>query len=148
VPESSANAPLILFDGVCNLCSGAVQFVIRRDPRARFRFASLQSAAAKAALARTGVLGPLPDSIVLVHGGRVRVKSAAALAIVRGMRLPWPLLAVFWLVPYPLRDLVYGWVARNRYRWFGRTDQCWVPTPALRARFLDADESPANAAGR
>jgi len=148
VPESPESAPLILFDGVCNLCSGAVQFVIRRDGRARFRFASLQSAAGKAALARAGVVGPLPDSIVVVRGGRVLVKSAAALAIARGMRLPWPLLSVFWLVPYPLRDLVYDWIAKNRYRWFGKTEQCWVPTPALRARFLDADESQPRGAER
>jgi predicted DCC family thiol-disulfide oxidoreductase YuxK len=141
VSESSNEPPLILFDGVCNLCSGAVQFVIRRDGRARFRFAALQSAAAKAALAGVGGLGTLPDSIVVVHRGRLRTKSAAALAIARGLRLPWPLLTIFWLVPYPLRDLVYDWIAKNRYRWFGKTEQCWVPTPALRARFLDAGES-------
>lgn len=142
MPNPSVEPPLILFDGVCNLCSGAVQFVIRRDPKARFRFAALQSAAGREALARAGVSGGLPDSIVLLHRGRVRVKSAAALAIARGLRLPWPLLGAFWLVPYPLRDLVYDWIARNRYRWFGRTEQCWVPTPELRARFVDGGQSP------
>lgn len=139
--ELSQEAPLILFDGVCNLCSGAVQFVLRRDVRARFRFASLQSAAGRAVLAKAGALGTVPDSIVLVMGGRVQVKSGAALAIARGLRWPWPLLSAFWLVPYPLRDLVYDWIARNRYRWFGKTEQCWVPTQELRARFLDADEA-------
>lgn len=138
--ESSPQPPLILFDGTCNLCNGAVQFVLKRDPRGRFRFAALGSAAGRAALAATGVAGPLPDSIVLVADGRVRTRSAAALAIARGLRLPWPLLSVFWLVPYPLRDLVYDWIARNRYRWFGKRDECWVPTPALRARFLDAGQ--------
>lgn len=132
--------PLILFDGTCNLCNGAVQFVLRRDPRGRFRFASLGSAAARQALAAVGVTGPLPDSIVLVADGRARTRSTAALAIARRLRMPWPLLAVFWLVPYPLRDLVYDWIARNRYRWFGKREECWVPTPALRARFLDAGE--------
>ncbi len=132
--------PLILFDGVCNLCNASVQFVLRRDPRARFRFAALQSTAGRAALARAGVLGTVPDSIVLVHRGTVRTRSAAALAIARGLRFPWPLLTVLWLVPYPLRDLVYDWIARNRYRWFGKRETCQVPTPALRARFLDADE--------
>lgn len=141
--ESFSEPPLILFDGICNLCSGAVQFVIRRDGRARFRFAALQSAAAKAALASVGGLGTLPDSIVVLHRGRLRTKSAAALAIARGLRFPWPLLTIFWLVPYPLRDLVYDWIAKNRYRWFGKTEQCWVPTPALRARFLDAGEGAA-----
>jgi len=129
----------VLFDGECNLCNGAVQFVLRRDPKARFRFASLQSAAGRAVLAATRH-GTLPDSIVLVHDGRVLVKSAAALAIARGLRWPWPLLTVFWLVPYPVRDLVYDWVARHRHRWFGRRQECWVPTPALRERFLDAHE--------
>lgn len=133
--------PLILFDGECNLCQGSVQFVLRRDPRGVFRFAALRSAAGRAALARVAPPGvELPDSIVLVHHGRLRTKSAAALAIARRLRFPWPLLTVFWLVPYPLRDLVYDWIARNRYRWFGRRDECWVPTAALRARFLDADE--------
>lgn len=139
--ELSQEAPLILFDGVCNLCSSAVQFVLRRDPRARFRFAALQSVAGRAALAKAGALGTVPDSIVLLHGGRVQVKSGAALAIARGLRWPWPLLSVFWLVPYPLRDMVYDWIARNRYRWFGKAAQCWVPTKELRARFLDADEA-------
>jgi predicted DCC family thiol-disulfide oxidoreductase YuxK len=140
VSESSQDHPLVLFDGTCNLCNGAVQFVLARDRHARFRFASLQSAAAKQALAAAGVTAALPDSIVVVHRGRVRVKSGAALAIARGLRFPWPLLSVFWLVPFPLRDLIYDWIARNRYRWFGKRDVCWVPTKELRARFLDAGE--------
>jgi predicted DCC family thiol-disulfide oxidoreductase YuxK len=142
VSELSQEPPLLLFDGDCNLCHGAVQFVLRRDPRGRFRFASLQSAAGREALAKAGALGTVPDSIVLVHRGRTRTKSGAAMAIARRLRFPWPLLTVFWLVPWPLRDLVYDWIARNRYRWFGKRDECWVPTPALRARFLDAEERP------
>ncbi len=137
---AAEDAPLILFDGDCNLCHGTVQFVLRRDPKGRFRFASLQSAAGRAALAAVGAPAALPDSIVLVHGGRLRTRSTAALAITRGLRAPWPLLSAFWLVPSPLRDLVYDWIARHRYRWFGKRDECWVPTPALRARFLDAGE--------
>jgi len=137
-PQSAA--PLVLFDGECNLCNGAVQFVLRRDPKARFRFASLQSAAGRAVLEATGRRETLPDSIVLVHDGSVLAKSTAALAIARGLRWPWPLLTVFWLVPYPIRDFVYDWIARHRHRWFGTRQECWVPTPALRERFLDADE--------
>ncbi|MFK7740566.1 MAG: thiol-disulfide oxidoreductase DCC family protein [Planctomycetota bacterium] len=136
----AVDAPLILFDGDCNMCNGAVQFVLRRDRKARFRFASLQSDAGRLALEQAGV-GELPDSIVLIDG-RVRVKSAAALAIARGLKLPWPLLSVFWFVPYPLRDFIYDWIARNRYRWFGKREECWVPTPELRKRFLDAGERP------
>ena len=135
-----ADSPLILFDGECNLCNGFVQFVIRRDPRARFHFAALHSAAGRRALEQAGVQAELPDSIVLISAGRVRVRSAAALAILRGLGWLWPLTSVFLLVPRPLRDAVYDWVARHRLRWFGRQQSCWVPTAALRARFADADE--------
>lgn len=140
MPPPDPDALLVLFDGECNLCHGAVQFLLRRDRRAAFRFASLQSAAGRAALQRAGAVDAVPDSVALVHGARVRFKSAAALAIARRLGLPWSLAAVFWLVPYPLRDWVYDWIARNRHRWFGRREACWVPTAELRARFVDADE--------
>jgi predicted DCC family thiol-disulfide oxidoreductase YuxK len=134
---------VVLFDGECNLCSGAVQFVLRRDRRARFRFASLQSAAGRAALAAAGAPAPLPDSMVLIEEGQIHLKSTAALRIARGLRFPWPALAVLLLVPRRVRDVVYDQVARRRYRWFGRRQECLVPTAALRARFLDAAERPA-----
>jgi predicted DCC family thiol-disulfide oxidoreductase YuxK len=140
VSDPAGAPPLILFDGTCNLCHGFVQFVLRRDPRARFRFASLQSAAARAALAAAGATSPLPDSVVLVDARGVATRSTAALRIAAGLRWPWPLLAGFRLVPPFVRDLVYDWIARNRHRWFGTRDTCLVPTPALRARFADADE--------
>ncbi len=131
--------PLVLFDGVCNLCNGAVNFVIDRDPDAVLRFASLQSGAGRAALqAHGGAAGDGdPDTIVLIEGGRLYERSTAALRIARHLRGPYKLLYVFMLVPRVLRDRVYAWIARHRYRWFGRTDVCRVPTPALRARFLD-----------
>lgn len=138
VSESSKH-PLVLFDGNCNLCHRSVQFLLQRDRVGRFRFASLQSQAGRDAIAAVAQ-SDLPDSIMLIRGGKLKVKSTAALAIARGLRFPWPLVSVFWLVPYPLRDLVYDWVARNRIRWFGKREECWVPTPELRARFLDADE--------
>lgn len=131
--------PLVLFDGDCNLCNNSVQFVLKRDPKGRFRFASLQSQVGRDAIAKVAQ-GVLPDSILLIRGGKLQMKSTAALAIARGLRFPWPLVSVFWLVPYPLRNLVYDWIGRNRIRWFGKREECWVPTPELRARFLDADE--------
>ena len=132
--------PIVLFDGVCNLCDAFVLFVIDHDRRSRFRFAALQSDAARATLERAGQVGELPDSVVLVDGRRVYTRSDAALRVVRSLGLPWSLLVVLLVVPRFLRDPIYDWVARNRYRWFGRQTACRVPTAELRGRFLDADE--------
>jgi predicted DCC family thiol-disulfide oxidoreductase YuxK len=135
-PADDVFSPIVLFDGVCNLCEWFVRFVIRRDHRGRFRFASLQSEVA------AGLLDPHPeargtDSIVLLEGGRAHVKSAAALRILRGLGGAWTLFYALWLVPRPIRDVVYDLVARHRYRWFGRRDTCLIPTPDDRARFID-----------
>lgn len=131
--------PIVLFDGVCNLCNGSVLFILDRDPAAHFRFAALQSDAGRRLLEELG--RPLgagdPESIVLVDAGRVYERSAAALRIARRMRGLWKLLWVLVIVPWPVRDFVYRVVANNRYRWFGRTAECRVPTPELRARFID-----------
>jgi predicted DCC family thiol-disulfide oxidoreductase YuxK len=129
---------VILFDGVCNLCNGTVQFVVDRDPGEYFRFAALQSEAAARLLDARGhppIVGD-PDSIVLVEGERVYTHSDAALRIATKLSGAWKLFAVFLVVPRVVRDVVYRFIARNRYRWFGRSETCRVPTPALRARFL------------
>ena len=136
-PRGRAGQPVILFDGVCNLCSAAVRFVIERDPAARFSFASLQSDAARRLLADAGAVAPLPDSVVLLDAAGVHTRSDAALRIAAGLRLPWSLAAGLRIVPKALRDPVYDFVARHRYRWFGRQDACLVPTPEHRPRFLD-----------
>jgi predicted DCC family thiol-disulfide oxidoreductase YuxK len=125
---------VLLFDGVCTLCNGFVQFVIQRDPAGRFQFATLQSDAARRLL--QAAPQPLPDTLVLVENGRMFLRSTAALRVARGLKFPWPLAFVLVVVPRPLRDWLYDIVARNRYRWFGRRDVCMVPTPELRARFL------------
>ena len=130
---------LILFDGVCNLCNGAVNFIIDRDPDGYFRFAPLQSDVAQEHLAGTPAAGTTLDTIVLVENGTPYMRSTAALRIARRLTAPWPLLALFLAVPRPLRDAVYNGIARNRYDWFGRRDQCRLPTPELKARFLDYD---------
>ena len=131
---------IILFDGVCNLCSGTVRFLVKRDRAARFRFASLQSDAARR-ICREHRLpepsAPDPDSIIVIAGGRALERSDAALAIAARLPYPWPLLGILRILPRALRDWAYRIVARNRYRWFGRSDTCMVPTPELRARFID-----------
>ena len=128
--------PIVLFDGVCNLCDASVRFVIDRDRTGRIRFAPLQSEAGQALLQRFGLLGADLDTMVLIEGDRIHTRSTATLRVARLLRRPWPLLAVFLLVPRFLRDFVYRAIARRRYRWFGRTEQCRVPTPELRERFL------------
>jgi len=130
-------SPVILFDGVCNLCNGFAQFVIARDPAGRFQFAALQSDSARRLLARLDGFGGVSDSVVLVDGGRVYTRSSAVLRIARGLRFPWPLARALIIVPRPLRDWVYDLVARHRYRWFGRKDVCMMPTTEMRARFLE-----------
>lgn len=127
---------VVLFDGLCNLCNASVRFVIARDPAAHFRFAALESQAARRLLAKSGVADPLPDSVALIEHGRLYTRSAAALRIARRLRFPWPLMFALIIVPRPLRDAVYDLIARHRYRWFGRRDACMVPTPELRERFL------------
>jgi len=131
------SGPVLLFDGVCNLCNAGVLFIIRRDPRARFRFAPLQSEIARRLLDGTGVgRDGLPDTMIVIENGRAWQRSAAALRIARNLRWPWPALGALWIIPRPLRDWAYRLVARNRYRWFGRRDQCMMPTPELQAKFL------------
>jgi len=127
---------VVLFDGVCNLCNGTVQFIIARDPGARFRFAALESDAARRMLTECGVQGPLPDSVALVEGGKVYTRSSAAVRIARRLRFPWWGLYALVVVPRPLRDALYDYVARHRYRWFGKREACMMPTPELRSRFL------------
>lgn len=138
----------MLFDGVCNLCNAAVQFMIDRDPSGKLHFAALQSdvgaklledamGAEQARLLREGVTGDGdPDSIVLVENGKAWTHSTAALQIARRLRFPWTTAVVLFVWPRFIRDIVYRFIARNRYRWFGKSDTCRIPTPELKARFL------------
>jgi predicted DCC family thiol-disulfide oxidoreductase YuxK len=126
---------VILFDGVCNVCDRFVQFVIARDPAERFQFGALQSEGGRRLLAAAPPFSG--ESMVLVEDGRLFTRSTAALRVVRRLRFPWSLLYGAIIVPGPLRDLVYDWFARNRYRWFGRREHCVVPTPEVRRRFVD-----------
>jgi predicted DCC family thiol-disulfide oxidoreductase YuxK len=121
--------PIILFDGVCNLCHRSVQFVLPRDKKGVFRFASLQSPVGQALLKKYGLSGGQTDSFVLVEKDRAYTRSSAALQVVKKLKGGWPLLTVFWIVPRPLRDFIYDYVARHRYQWFGKAESCWLPTP-------------------
>ena len=138
--DVQSGGALILFDGVCNLCNGAVNFIIDRDPEGYFTFAALQSEEAAPHLAPFGRpparLADAPDSIVLIEDGRLYERSDAVLRIARRLDGLWPLAYIFVVLPKPLRDALYGWIAANRYRWFGKQDACRIPTPELRARFL------------
>jgi predicted DCC family thiol-disulfide oxidoreductase YuxK len=137
-PAAIPAAGIVLFDGHCNFCSGVVNFLIDRDPPGRLKFAALQSETGRRLLAEHGLPMPdEPDTMVFIEGGRALIRSDAALATTKYLRGLWPLARVGSLVPRFLRDPVYKLVARNRYRWFGRTEACRVPTPAIRARFLD-----------
>ena len=127
---------VVLFDGICNLCNGFVQFVIRRDPRRHFRFASLGSETALKLMSQVGAPPAADETIVLIEDGRVYTRSAAVLRIASRLRFPWPLLYGFIVVPRGLRDWVYAVIAANRRRWFGERDRCAVPGPETRDRFL------------
>lgn len=128
---------IILFDGVCNFCDASVQFIYARDPKAKFGFAPLQSDFAKARLEELAFDGKGVDSVMLIENGKVYTHSTAALKIAQQLSFPWPLFAIGWVVPRPLRDAVYNFIAKNRYRWFGKKEHCMMPTPALKSRFLD-----------
>ena len=128
--------PVVLFDGVCNLCNAAVAFIIDRDSQGVFRFAPLQSDIGQILRARCDLDSATIDSIVVVEQGQCLMRSSAALAIAKRLDGLWPLLYGFILIPLPVRDTVYDFVATHRYRWFGKKDTCRLPLPDERARFL------------
>lgn len=134
---AEAGQAVVLIDGVCHLCQGLVRFIIPRDPAGRIKFASLQSEAGRGLLLAAGLEPDRLDTVVLLENGKLYTESSAVLRIARRLRYPWPAVYyVFVLVPRPLRSAVYRLVARNRYRWFGRDEECLLPTPEIRQRFL------------
>lgn len=132
------NKDVLLFDGVCNLCNGAVNFIIDRDPHQHFKFAALQSDFGQQKLKELGFNTEEFDSLVLLSEGKVYKKSTAALRIARKLKGLYPLLYIFIIVPPFIRHWVYDLIGRNRYRWWGKQDSCRMPTPELRQRFVDA----------
>lgn len=142
-PENNFSAellnggPILLFDGVCNLCNASVQFILKRDPKGIFRFASLQSATGQALLRHAGLPTADITTGVLFENGKAYLRSDASLRAVRLLPGFWPLLYGFTIVPRFIRHTVYDWIARNRYRWFGKQESCMVPAPEWKARFID-----------
>lgn len=135
-PVSSAH-PVLLFDGVCNLCNGFVKFIIQRDPSGIFHFASLQSATGQALLAQYGLSGESMDTTVLIEDGKAYTHADVALRMAPRLSIWWSWVVVLWLVPRPVRNAIYNWVARNRYRWFGKQEACLLPRPEWKARFVE-----------
>ncbi len=127
---------IVLIDGVCHLCQGLVRFIIPRDPKGHFMFAPLQSEVSQRLLDAGGLKPNELNTVVLLEKGVYYTESAAVLRIARRLRFPYPAAYIFILVPRPLRNALYRLVARNRYRWFGRDEQCLLPTPENRRRFL------------
>jgi predicted DCC family thiol-disulfide oxidoreductase YuxK len=128
--------PILVFDGVCLLCNRSVHFVLRHDREARYRFASVQSASGHALLLAHGLDPGDPLSMLLCEGERAYTDSEAVLRILESFGGAHRMWRIARIVPKGIRDRIYRWVARNRYRWFGRTDTCWLPSPEFAARFL------------
>jgi predicted DCC family thiol-disulfide oxidoreductase YuxK len=129
--------PVILFDGVCNLCNGAVQFVIARDPKKNFRFASLQSSYGQAIAQKANMPTKEFNSFILFEKGLIYTHFTGALKVTKKLSGGWPLLYLFIIVPKFIRDAIYNFIGKNRYRWFGKQETCWVPTPDIKLLFLD-----------
>lgn len=129
--------PLILFDGVCNLCSHSIQFVIRHDKKNIYRFASLQSGFARSLLLKHELPPNDFETIVLIEDSRIFTRSTAALRIARRLNGAWPLLYILVLVPRFIRDAVYRYISAHRYKWFGKKESCWLPSPELESKFVE-----------
>lgn len=133
---SNSDSPIIVFDAICVLCSANAAFVLRHDRAGRFRLASMQGETGAALYHQFGIDPTNPETLIVVEGGRAVRDSAAVLAIWAGLDRPWNALALLRVVPQWMRDPVYRWVARHRYRLFGRRSTCWTPTPEQARRIL------------
>lgn len=135
--DSIDSKPIIFFDGVCNLCNQSVLFVIHHDKKGKFNFAPLQSDYAQQKLNGFPYATQELNTILLLKNGKVFQKSTAVLEICRGLSGLWPLLYGLIIIPTFIRNRVYDWVAHNRYKWFGKKQECMIPTPEVKARFKD-----------
>lgn len=129
--------PVILFDGVCNFCNGAVNFVLKRNSNKEIVFAPLQTETGRKLLQQYGLPENDMQSFIFIENGKAYTRSTAALKVCRHLRRGWPLCYGFIIVPGFIRNAIYDWIARNRYKWFGTRTECMVPTPEIRERFLN-----------
>ena len=127
---------IIIFDGICNLCEASVQFIIKRDKQGKFRFAAAQTTAGQKLQEQYGIDALEDQTLVLIENGSVYTRSRAAVRTARQLDGLWKLLSVFWIVPKPIRDRIYSFIAQNRYYWFGKKDQCLIPSDENKNRFL------------
>ena len=127
---------IILFDGVCNLCNHSVQFIIKRDPKEHFKFASLQSEIGQKLVKQYGIPKGI-ESIIYIENDKVYIKSSAALRISRKLNGYWRYLTILSILPSSFRDFFYDVIAKNRYKWFGKKESCMLPTKETKKRFLD-----------
>lgn len=131
---------VVLYDSVCLLCQGTVQFILKKDPKGKIAFASLQSISGKKLLESHNYPSHDTGTVLLLEEGKVYTKSSAVLRICKQLSGMWPILFIFILIPAPLRDVMYDWVARNRYRWFGKSNTCFIPRPEWRHRFIEEEK--------
>ena len=135
--DDTPSAPVVLFDGVCTLCNGSVHFILQRDRKGKVNFAPLQSDYGRAVLHKHGKHSDPLDSMMLLEGSRLAVKSTAVLRISKYLDGLWPLCMMFLIIPTFLRDFIYDIVAKNRYRWFGKYDTCRLPDHKFEDRFYN-----------
>lgn len=135
--HTQQNSRIILFDGHCNLCTGEVQFVLKRDKKKKFRFASLQGDFGQRLLKEQQLSTTHFDTFILLENGRLFTQSTGVLRMCKALPGIWSLLYVFIIIPRFIRDGIYSWIARNRYAWFGQRAICWMPKPEWKERFID-----------
>lgn len=128
--------PVLLFDGVCNFCNGTVNFVIRRDPKSKIQFAPLQSNTGSELAKQFGISAGDLQSFVFIEKGKAYNRSTAALKVCTYLNAGWSLCRIFLGVPLFIRDGIYNWIAKNRYKWFGKKETCMIPSADVKARFL------------
>lgn len=133
---SEIHNPILLFDGYCNFCNSSVQFILKHEKRKQLVFASLQSDVGKELLQQYNIDSTKIDSLVLIENNKAYIKSSAAIRLTKYLKGLYPLAQLFLIIPYLIRNLVYDYIAKNRYKWFGKSESCMIPDQSIANRFL------------